>query len=330
MHRRRALGALATVSGLGLTATSRLARAAESSGYPNRAVTIIIPFGPGGNADIEIRLVANLMSKRLGVPFVVVNMPGAGGIAGNQRVVQAAPDGYTLLLGASSNIAMTPHLFNNLPYDTERDLEPISLLSGHFGFLFVGDAKLGLNTFPEFVAAAKAAPGKFNIGSTSTGSALWVAVELLKKAVGVDCSTVPFKNSGEVVAAIRSGSIQFMVDTIPPMLAQIKGGQLKALAVTSAQRFPALPDIPTIRESGVNYDASSWNGLLAPRGTPPEILELLNGHARAIIDMPEVKEQFFQLGLKPEASSRADFRKMIHGELEVWRKNFEATGIKKT
>ncbi len=324
MQRRQLLKA---VPALGLGGLTPWAHAAN---YPNRPVTIVIPFGAGGNADMQIRLVANHLSQRMGVPFVVQNMPGAGGIAGGQRVVQSAPDGYTLLLGASSNIAMTPHLFNQVPFDVEKDLEPISLLSGHFGFLLVASTNLGINTFAEFVAAAKASPGKFNIGTTQTGSALWVAAELLKKAANVDCVTVPFRTSGEVVTALRSGTIQFMIDTIPPMLAQMQAGHIRALAVTSAERFPALPQIPTIRESGVDYDCSSWNGLLAPRGTPTDILDTLNAHARAVLEIPEVREQFLKLGLKPEASSRADFAKLIRTELDVWRKNFERTGVKKT
>ncbi len=326
MQRRHLLQATATLPIWGALAP---AAHAQASGYPSRPVKIVVGFGAGGNGDVTVRIVAEKLAARLGQGFVVENRPGAGGLVAGQQVLQSPADGYTLMLGASSNMAMTPHLFSKLPYDTARDFVAVSMLA-EFGFLIVVNDALPIRTVPELVAHARANPGKLNIGSIAVGSAPYIGVELFKAAAGIECTTVPFKNSGEVVAAARSGQVQLALDTIPPLQPHLQSGALRAIGVTTARRFPSLPDVPTVMEQGVPYEMTSWNGLVAPRGTPDEVLDLLNREIKAVLAMPDVAEKYRGLGVVPTWTTRQAYQDLIQREIEAWGRHLAVAKIPKS
>ncbi len=306
-----------------------LPSARAQGAYPNRPVKILVGFAAGGNADVTVRIVADKLAVRLGQAFVVDNKPGAGGLVAGQQALQAPADGYTLMLGASSNMAMAPHLFSKMPYDTVKDFLPVSILA-EFGLLLVANDSLPIRTVPELIAHARANPGKLNIGSLTVGSAPHIGVELFKVAAGIDCVTVPFKGSGEVVSAARAGDIQLAMDAIPPLQPHLQSGALRAIAVTSAKRFPSLPVVPTVAESGLKYEMTSWNSLVAPRGSPVEHLELLNREIKAVLEMPDVAEKFRNLGVVPAWSSRQAYQEFIQREVEGWGRKLAIAKIEKT
>ena len=324
MSRRNAIRA-----GAGLTLGALWSPGARSQAYPARPVRILVGFGVGGNGDVTIRVVADKMASRLGQPWVIENRPSAGGVIASQSLLQSPPDGYTLMLAASSNVAMAPSLFNSLSFDPAKDFAPGGLVS-RFGFLLAVNSSSGIRSVADLIAQAKARPGALNIGTTAVGAAQYIGTELLKAVAGIDIVPVPFKTSGDAAVALRSNHVQVIFDNIPPLMPHFQSGALRPIAMTSAERFPGLPDVPTVLESGLRYEFGSWNGLVAPRGTPDEVLELLNRELRSVVQLPDVVEKFRALGAVPATVSRAEFQRFIEDEIVFWRKTLDIARIPKT
>lgn len=275
--RRRALQTL------GAAALAALAPALRAQGrFPDKPITLLVPFAPGGIADITARAVAEQMAKGLGQAVVVDNRPSAGSIVASQAVAAAKPDGYTLLLMSNGN-AVSVGLFKKLPYDPVKDFAPVSLLGSFDIGVFSDSAKGRFATLKDALAFAKANPGKLNIGSIAVGSTQHLAAKLFETTAGIDALIVPYKGSPAVLTALRAGEVDIAFEILGPMLPQVSAGVVKALAVSSNQRNPVLPDVPTVIQSGVaNYNVASWNAIAAPAGTPPAVVQQLNKaiHAR--------------------------------------------------
>jgi len=307
--RRRALALIgaATLPGLA-TAQGR---------YPDKPIQLLVPFGPGGIADITARAVAEVMSQRLGQPIVVDNRPSAGSIVASQAVASAKPDGHTLLLMSNGN-AVSVGLFKKLPYDTQKGFAFISTL-GYFDIgLFVASGSR-FASLKDVLAFAKANPGKLNVGTIAVGSTQHLAAKLFETTTGLDLLLVPYKGSPAVLTALRAGEIDVAFEILGPMLPQVQAGVIKAIAVSSDKRNPALPDVPTVIEGGVaGYNVASWNALAAPAGTPPEVIEVLNRAAREAIASPAVKDKLAKLGMRVAASTPAELERLLGSEIKRW------------
>src|SRR6266849_8461407 len=249
-----------------------VASSALAQGYPAHPVKIVVPFAAGGVADITARVLSQKMGESMGQQVIVENRPSAGGIVASEAVARAEPDGYTLLFITNGN-AVSASLFKFLPYDTVNDFEPISTV-GFFDLVLVVDSISKIGSVRELIAAARASPNKLNIGTINIGSTQNLAAELFKSMSGIDAQVVPFKATPAVITALKGNDVQAAFEILAPVLAQIRGGALKALAVTSDKRFSGLPEVPTIAESGVpGYQASSWNGIAAPARTPKAVID---------------------------------------------------------
>jgi tripartite-type tricarboxylate transporter receptor subunit TctC len=288
----------------------------------------VLPFGPGGVADITTRTIAPKLSEALGQNVVVENMPGAGGIRASETVAHAEPDGYTLLLLTNGN-AVSKALFKKLPYDPLTDFAMISTV-GFFSMVIVTGESSKYKTLQELIAAAKANPGKLNIGTITPGGTQHLAGELFLSMAGIQAAVVPHKTTGEVVIGVRQGSLDAGIDFIAPLISPIKGGQLRALAVTAGKRQPQMPDVPTAIEAGVKgYDVASWNALAAPAKTPQPILDKLHGAVVKALQAPEVKKRFGELGVEPRPSTPQELKAFYASEAERWTKVVERAGIPK-
>jgi tripartite-type tricarboxylate transporter receptor subunit TctC len=296
--------------------------------YPNKPVHIILPFGPGGVADITTRTFAPKLAEALGQNVIVENMPGAGGIRASETVAHADPDGYTILLLTNGN-AVSKALFKKLPYDPLTDFAMISTV-GFFSMAVVTGPNSKYRTLQEFIAAAKANPGKLNVGTITPGGTQHLAAELLLSMADIKALVVPHKTTGEVIIAARNGGVDAAVDFITPTLSAIKGGQLRALAVTAGKRQPQLPEVPTAQEAGVpGYDVASWNALAAPAKTPQPVLDRLHqGLVKALAD-PTVKKRYTELGVDARSSTPQELKAFYASEAERWTKVVERAGIPK-
>jgi len=304
------------------------AGAALAQGYPTQPIRILLPYGAGGVADITARVVAQKLSQSLGQQVLIENRPSAGQVVATEAVMKAEPDGYTLLWFNQGH-AVSVSLFNSLPYDPARDFAPISTV-GFFGMAVVVDARSPYKSLRELIAAAKANPGKLNVGTTSPGGTQYIAAELFKSMAGLDLQTVPFKTTPLIIASVKTGDVQAMVEILAPMIPQIKSGSLRALAVTFDHRFAGLPDIPTIAEAGVpGYEASAWNGVAAPLRTPKAIIDRLNREINAAVGTPEVKQRLQDLGVDAQGSTPEALRDLLVSETAKWKKVVEAAKIPK-
>lgn len=294
-----------------------LASAGWAQGFPSKPLKIIVPFGAGGVADLTARTVGQKLSQTLGQPVVIENKPGAGGIGASDTVAKSAPDGHTLLLMSNAS-AVTATLFKSLPYDTVRDFTPVSTL-GFFDIAVVTAADSKFKTMGDLLAYAKANPGKLNIGSINIGSTQNLAAELFKSNAGFDMQIVPFNGTPAVVNALRGGQIDAAVEILAPMMGQIKGGALRALAVTSEKRSVLLPDVPTAKESGLPaYVASSWNALAVPAGTPKDVVARLHREIAAAVSDPEVSKRLRELNIEPRASTPEQTQAFLQSEIKRW------------
>jgi tripartite-type tricarboxylate transporter receptor subunit TctC len=306
-----------------LPALSRIARAQT---YPTRPVRILVGFAAGGPLDTSARLMAQWLSERLGQQFVIENRPGAGSNLATEAVARARPDGYTLLQASASN-AWNTALYDNQNFDFIRDIAPIATVRRAGGILEVNPS-LPVRTVPEFIAYAKANPGKINLASAGPGSAPHLFGELFKAMAGVDLATVHYRGSGPALPDLISGHVQVMLDVVISSIAHIKAGKLRALGVTTATRLDSLPDVPPIGDFVPGYEAISWDGIAAPANTPPEIIAILNKQVNAALADPTFKARLVDLGAEPFASSSAEFGKFIVEFTEKWRKVIRAAGIK--
>ncbi len=301
---------------------------ALAQSYPTKPIRIVLPFGPGGVADITTRTIAPKLSDLLGQNVIVDNMPSAGGIRASETVAHAAPDGYTILLLTNGN-AVSKALFKSLPYDPLTDFAMISTV-GTFSMVIVTGESSKYRTLQDLLAAAKANPGKLNIGTITPGGTQHLAGELFLSMAGIQAVVVPHKTTGEVVIGVRQGSLDAGVDFIAPLLSPIRSGQLRALAVTAGKRQPQLPDVPTAIEGGVKgYDVASWNALAAPAKTPQPIIDKLHDAVVKALDAPDVKKRFAELGVEPRPSSPEELKAFYASEAERWTKVVERAGIPK-
>ena len=301
---------------------------AFAQAFPAKPVRIVLPFGPGGIADITTRTIAPRLGEGLGQQVIVENMPGAGGIRAAETVARAEPDGHTLLLLTNGN-AVSQALFKSLPYDPVNDFAMISTI-GFFSMVIVTGANSQAKTLQDVIAMAKANPGKLNIGTIIPGGTQHLAAELFRSTAGIDALVVPHKTTGEVTIAARNGNVDLAVDFIAPLLSSIRSGALRPLAVTAAKRFPGLPDVPTVIESGVaGYDVASWNAMAAPAKTPRAVIERLHQELVKAIAAPEVQKRFTELGVDGRTSTPAELRDFFVSESKRWSRVVEAAKIPK-
>jgi tripartite-type tricarboxylate transporter receptor subunit TctC len=302
--------------------------AVAAQAFPTKPIRLVVPFGPGGVGDITARTVAPKLAEGLGQQVIVENRPGAGGVVAAESVVRSEPDGHTLLLLTNGN-AVSQALFKSLPYDPVNDFAMISTI-GFFSMVIVADAKSPAKTVQEVIAIAKANPGKLNIGTITAGGTQHLAAELFRSTAGIDVQVVPHKTTGEVLTSVRNGNVDLAVEFITPMLSNIRAGTLRALAVTAAKRFPSLPDVPTVIESGVaGYDVASWNGLAAPAKTPRAVVERLHQELVKAIASPEVQKRFQDLGVEGRTSTPGEFRDFFVSESQRWGQVVERAKIPK-
>jgi len=329
--RLRTALALGTLSAVLVVAGPALAQ----GGWPNKPVRIVVPFAPGGTTDILARAVAPELSKAFGQQFIVDNRAGAGGNVGADIVAKAPNDGYTLLMGTVGTHGINRALYPKLPFDPIKDFAPITLVAAvpNVMEMNVDKAKaLNINNVADFVKYAKANPGKLNMASSGSGTSIHLAGELFKTMTGSFMTHIPYRGSGPALMDMVGGSADVMFDNLPSSMQQIKGGKLKALAVTSSQRSPALPDVPTVEEAGgpllKGYEASSWFGLLAPAGTPPEVVNRIQQEVAKSLGTPAIKEKLQAQGAIPSGNSPAEFAKFIDNEHTKWAKVVKSSGAK--
>jgi tripartite-type tricarboxylate transporter receptor subunit TctC len=320
-HRRQFLH-LAAGAGA-LPVVSRIARAQT---YPTRPVHLVVPYPPGGGADLLARMMGQWLSERLGQPFVIENRPGAGGNIGTEAVAKARPDGYTLLLAVSPN-AINATLYDKLNFDFIRDIAPIAGLI-RVPNVMVVHPSVPAKTVSEFITYAKANPGKLNVASSGSGTTLHIAGELFKLMTGVNMVNVLYRGAGPARTDLLGGQVQVMFDPIPQVIEYIEAGRLRALGVTTATRSELLPAIPAINEFVLGYDADTWYGVGAPRNTPTEVIDKLNKEINAGLADPKLRARLADLGGTVIGGSPADFGKLIAGETEKWGKVVRAANIK--
>jgi len=310
----------------GVAILPAMPRFAMAQAYPSRPVRIVVGFPAGGGIDIVARLMGQWLSERLGQPVIIENRPGAGGNVGVEAVVRAPPDGYTLLWANSAN-AISATLYEKLNYNFIRDIAPVAGVARVPQVMEVNPS-FQAKTVPEFIAYAKANPGKLNFGSAGNGSALHMAGELFKIMAGVDMIHVPYRGGAPALIDLLGGQVQVMFDTMPASISHIKAGKLRALAVTTAMRSGALPDIPTVAEFVPGYEASIWWGVGVPKDTPAGIVEKLNKEINAGLADPKIKARLTELGGTALAGSPTEFGKLIADETEKWGNVIRAANIK--
>ena len=300
---------------------------ASAQKYPSRPIRVIIPQSAGGSTDLAVRAVTQRLGDALGQPVVIDNRPGAGSLVGTDLVAKAAADGYTLL-GVASSFSINPSLHARLPFDPVRDFAPISRLCALPHILVVHPA-VPVKSVKELIALAKAKPGQLNVATSGISTSTHMAAELFMYMTGTKLVTVPYKGGAPGNIALVSGEVQLYFATISTALPHIRGGKLRALAVTTRKRTAAAPEYPTIAEAGLpGYEHASWVGMLAPAGTPPDIVSRLNGEITRIVHLPEVKEFLLRDGLEPEGDSAKEFTANIRNEVAKWIKVVKAAGIK--
>ncbi len=310
----------------GAAALAAASRTARAQTYPARPVRLIIGYPPGGSADITARLMGQWLSERLGQQFVIESRPGAGTNIATEAVVRAAPDGYTLLLVAPAN-AINATLYDKLNYNFIRDIAPAAGLI-RFPNVMVVNPSVPAKTIPEFIAYAKANPGKLNMASSGNGSTIHVSGELFKMMTGVNMVHVPYRGGAPALTDMISGQVQVMFDNVPTSIEFIRAGKLRPLAVTTAARSDVLPDLPTVADFVPGYEASAWYGVGVPKGTPDEIIDRLNKEINAILADPKAKARLAELGATVLAGSPADFGKLVAEETEKWGKVVKFSGAK--
>lgn len=309
-------------------AGSAVGTAQAQPAFPSRALRIVVPNAAGGGADLTARAVGQKLAGALGQPVVIENKPSAGGVVAGEQVARAEADGHTLLL-ISSGTAVSAALFAKQPFDAVADFAPISMLA-HFDLAIAVSATSRFKTLAELLAWARANPGKLNIGTPQIGTTQHLAAELFKLRAGIDAQTVPFNGTPPVITAVRGGEIDVMVDILGPLMSNIQGNALRALAVMGRARAPELPQVPTVRESGgalKDFDVSSWNGLAVPAKTPPAVVERLSREVQRAVALPEVKQQLQALNLTAQGSSPQQLRERLATDIRRWSEVIAAAKI---
>jgi tripartite-type tricarboxylate transporter receptor subunit TctC len=320
--RRRALLALAA------TAAAAAARPSWAQAASDKPVTLVVPFGPGGIADLTARAVAKEMALHLGQPVVIENKPSAGAIVGAQQVARAEPDGRTLLLMSNAQ-AVSAGLFRSLPFDARRDFAPVTTL-GFFDLALFAAAGSPLKSVDHLLLRARAQPGKVTVGTIAVGSTQHLAAEYFKSLAGVDLLVVPYRGTPAVITALRAGEIDIAFEILGPMLGQVKGGAVRALAVTGERRFAGLPEVPTVKESGLpSYSVASWNALAAPARTPPAVVVRLRDAALRALAAPAVQQQLQALGVRAQGGTPEQMAALLDSEITRWSAVIERAKIER-
>ncbi len=315
-----------TAKFLVLVALCAAASGAWAQAYPAKPIRIVVGFPPGGGNDIIARLVGAKMQEAWGQSVVIDNKPGANSIIAAEFVAKSAPDGYTLLVNATGGMSVNPVLYRKLPYDSLKDFVPISMV-GSFPLVLVVHPSVPANSVQELVAYARANPGKLNYSSGST--AFQVASEMFKQMTGTDIKHIPYKGSAASITAVIAGDVQMTIVDTPPLVAQIKSGRVKALAVTSAKRSASMPELPTVAESGVSgYEMVLWIGVFAPADTPREVAEKLNAEVVRIVKLPEIRERLDAMGVEPLGNTQEQMAEWIRREIARYGPVVKAANIK--
>jgi tripartite-type tricarboxylate transporter receptor subunit TctC len=301
---------------------------AAAQTYPSKPIRFVVPYPAGGPLDTVARLLGQKVSENTRQPVIVDNKPGAGGNIGADAVAKAPPDGYTILMGAVATHAINPTLYASMPYDAARDFAPVTQVASTPNVLVVNPS-LPVSNVREFIAYAKAHPGKLNFGSGSTGSAGHLAGELFKAMAGVDMTHVPYKGAAPAMNDLIGGQIQLMFDNLASSLAQVRAGKVKALAVTTAKRSALAPELPTIAESGLPaFDINTWFGIFVPAGTPREVVERLHAEFARALAAPDLREKMLNLGAEPVGSKPEEFAAYIRAEADKYARVIRASGAK--
>ena len=296
--------------------------------WPEKPVKIVLPFGAGGVADVTARLLADKLSQKFGERVVIENMPGPGGIAAARAVVGAPPDGY--IMGFVTNgTAISVAAFNSLPFDPIKDFEMVSTV-GLFDLVFAVNAESPYKTLGDFIKAAKAEPGKLNIGTIAVGGTQNLGAELFKSLAGLNLQIVPYRNSPDIVVALLRNDVQMLVEFPPAIAGQVADGKVKIVASSSPKRSPAAPNIPTVDEAGVKgYEVTSWNGVFAPKGTPKEVIDTMNKAMREVLATPDLKAQFAKVGVEAQASTPDELMARLKSDIKKWDEVIAKAGIPK-
>jgi tripartite-type tricarboxylate transporter receptor subunit TctC len=319
----RALAAL-FAAGLMLAAHAQ----SPAAPYPTKPIRVVVTFPPGGSADAIVRMLVPRLNEKLGQQVVVDNRPGAGGNIGLALVAKAPPDGYTLGVGAAGALSANVSLYAHMPFDPIKDFKPVSMLAA-IPFVIIGHPGLNAKTQRDLIALAKSEPGKLSIAHGGNGTAMHLSAELFEQMADIKLVEVPYKGSGPAALDVLAGQVPLAVVDLPSSLQQIKAGKLTAYAVTSPQRLPMLPDVPTVAEQGLaGYDSTGWFGVVAPAGTPAAIIDRLNAEITAALNDSEIKASMRNLGVEPAPSKPGEFEAYIKSETQKWAKVIKAAGIK--
>lgn len=312
-----------------LIATALLAPGlASAQGWtPTRPLRLVVPFAAGGSTDVAARILAEGMAAALGQPVVVENRTGSAGFIGAENVARSAPDGTSLLMGATGLLAIAPHLYATMPFNVERDLAPVSLAFASDLVISVANA-VPARTLPELVTLARARPGALNFATSGAGTTTHVATELFRLAAGIEITHVPYRGSSLAMNDLMAGNVQIMVDQIAGSIGQIRDGRIRALAVTGAQRHPLLPDVPTVTEAGLpGASATSWGAVMVPAGTPEPVIARLSGTIAQVLRQPETRSRMSAAGADPAFSTPAELAAFIRAETAKWGRVVRDGGI---
>lgn len=305
-----------------------LSNGALAQSWPTKPIRIVVPFPPGGGTDIIARETSQRVAKATGWTFVIDNKPGAGGNLGVDAVAKAPADGYTIVIGQTSNLAINPTLYAKMPYDSQKDLAPIVLLATA-PLVMVTGSGTPLKTLADAVNAAKAKPGVVNFASPGNGTVAHLTSELFQKAAGIKTQHIPYKGAAQALTDVMSGGVELYMSSVPTLIGHIRNGKLRALAVTSAKRVDDLPDVPTINESGYKgFDAVTWFGLLAPAGTPKDVIARLNAEFSKALRVPELAKRLSDEGADPAGSTPEQFAALIKDDVPRWGKVVKESGAK--
>ena len=304
------------------------AQQVAAAAWPSRTVRIVVPFGPGGSADLVARILGQRLTESLGQSVIVENRPGAGAMLGNELVAKSPPDGYTLTIGTLGPFAVNQSLFRKVPYDSQRDFAPVTL-TGASSHVLVVHPSMPVKSMMELIALAKQRPGQLSFASSGIGNATHLTGELFKSMAGVDVVHVPYKGGGAAVADLIGGHVGFSFASMPSALPHVRGGKLRALAVAPAQRVPSAPELPTVAESGLpGFSSEDWQGVLAPAKTPQDIVMRLNGEIHKVLGTAEVREKLDAQGFQVRLSTPQQFAELIRSESTKWAKIVKEANIR--
>ena len=320
--------AILPLAAWGLTCAPATAIAQQAAGYPARTVRIIAPYAPGGAVDALARVIAQALSESVGKAFIVENRAGAGGNIGLAAIAKASPDGYTIGVGAANMLASNRALYKSLPFDTVTDFAPVGFI-GSVPFVLVVHPSLPAHNLEELLPVLKARSNQLGYGSSGIGNTAHLFGELLNKKVGADMVHVPYKSGGEAIKDLLGGRVQLLFSTLVDVLPQIEQGTVRPIALASSRRAPSLPDVPTFAESGMEgFEAPTWFGIIAPAGTPEEVIAFLNGEMRTALTRPEVKARLVRLGLETTVMTASQFRAFILAVLGKWERIVKESGAR--